>query len=140
MFHHASPASRASILQIGLAARFDRTSDEPCKVFLATHPCEDNISDLWEANVDGLDLDEDLTDRDRAAFPGEWFCHYGDIGPGRLRLVAPARMAGAPGDAMPGPRPPPPQGHRSLRSSGEPRAELAPSADLELRDAGEKNS
>lgn len=55
-------------------------------IYLTTNSRSHHNSDVWQVNVNGLDIEPDYDDHDSTEY-GEWWAYYsGDIPPSRLKL------------------------------------------------------
>lgn len=85
MYHCSSKDNRDSIKQFGLLAGRDRTGFSA--LFLTdVRPAPQKHFDVWTVDTTDLELDEDFTGEPEQ---GQWWMHYGDIGPERLSRHVP---------------------------------------------------
>jgi hypothetical protein len=86
LYHFADPANRESILSNGLLRSKSQAFEGAIFFTDTVNPKEAGSSDVWEVNVDGLELEPDWTTE---PFDNEaWFVAFEqDIEPARLTLL-----------------------------------------------------
>lgn len=81
LYHSTARENRESILACGLLVEYDQTGMDA--VFLSDIQTSSAQFDLWQVDVDGLELIEDNT----VPEVGNWFMCFGDIPARKLTLA-----------------------------------------------------